>query len=93
MYVVKAGSLKSFKDRSTGEQVLGYVKEGEIVGEMAIFDKDAPKHRVATVQAIEPTLLLVIADYAILDLSRKHPEIYEKICSIICERKRKNENR
>ncbi|MDD5197254.1 MAG: cyclic nucleotide-binding domain-containing protein [Candidatus Gracilibacteria bacterium] len=87
LYVVKRGSLKAYKERSDGEKVLGYIGTGELAGEMALFDPSAPKIRIASVRAVDDTLLLVIMDYAILELSKKHPEIYGKIAQIIMKRK------
>jgi len=55
---------------------------------MALFDPAAPKIRVATVKAMEDARLVVIMDYAILELSRKHPEVYQKIAQIIMKRKK-----
>jgi hypothetical protein len=46
---------------------------------MALFDKDAPKTRLASVRAVEDTLLLVVVDYAIVELGKKHPAVYERI--------------
>lgn len=89
MYVVKGGSLKVYKERSTGSTVLGYVGPGETVGEMAIFGHE-PKVRMASVRAVEPTRLLVIVDYAILELSKKYAELYAKIDAIIERRKALN---
>ncbi len=89
MYIVKAGSLKAYKERSSGTTVLGYVGPGEMVGEMAIFGFE-PKVRMASVQAVEPTKLLVIVDYAILEISKKHVDLYAKIESIIAQRKAMN---
>lgn len=54
---------------------------------MALFDPSAPRVRIASVRAVDDTLLLVIMDYAILELSKKHPEIYGKIAQIIMKRK------
>lgn len=59
-----------------------------MAGEMALFDPDAPKKRMASVQAVDDSLLLVIMDYAILELSKKHPEIYGKISQIMMKRKK-----
>jgi CRP-like cAMP-binding protein len=88
LYIVKSGSLKVYKDRSDGERLIGYIRTNELAGEMALFDPDAPKKRMATVWAIDDTLLLVIMDYAILELSKKHTEIYEKIVEIMTKRKK-----
>jgi CRP/FNR family transcriptional regulator len=89
MYIVKGGSLKVYKDRSTGTTILGYVNAGETVGEMAVFGHE-PRIRMATVRAVEPTRLLVIVDYAIIEISRKHPELYAKISVIIRQRMEQN---
>ena len=87
LYVVKSGSLKAYRDRSDGEKVLWYIGPNELAGEMALFDPDAPKKRMASVKAVEKVLLLVIMDYAILELSKKHHEIYDKIVDIMMKRK------
>lgn len=63
---------------------------GQIVGEMALFDMLSSKKRLASVKAVEDTNLLVIADYAILELSRKHPAVYEKIDFVIKKRNAEN---
>lgn len=88
LYVVKSGLLKAYKDRSDGENLVGHIGPNELVGEMALFDPDAPKLRMATVKAVNDSLLLVIMDYAILELSQKHREIYQKIADIMMERKK-----
>lgn len=79
--------LEAYKHRSDGETILGKIMAGELAGEMALFDSSAPKIRIANVRAIEDSLLLIIMDYAILELSKKHPEIYAKIAQIIMKRK------
>ena len=93
MYIVKSGNLKAFKDRSIGEQILGYITVGEMVGEMALFDASAPKKRLASVRAVEDSFLLVIVDYAIVDLGRKHPAIHSKISEVIQARSAANESK
>ncbi len=93
MYIVKSGSLRVYLERSSGEQLLGNSYAGDMVGEMALFDDNAPKRRLATVRATEDTLLLVIVDYAIIELSKKQPKVYEKIREVINERNIQNNNR
>lgn len=88
LYVVKSGTLKAYKDRSDGEKLLGYIGINELAGEMALFDPEAPKKRMASVKAMDDVLLLVIMDYAILELSKKHQEIYQKIVDIMLKRKK-----
>jgi CRP-like cAMP-binding protein len=57
---------------------------------MALFDANAPKRRLATVKALEDSLLVVIVDYAIVELGMKHPAVHAKISDIILQRKEKN---
>ena len=57
---------------------------------MALFDANAPKRRLATVRALEDTLLVVVVDHAIVELGKKHPDVHSRISKIILERKEKN---
>jgi CRP-like cAMP-binding protein len=60
---------------------------------MAIFTKDnISSKRTASVKAVEDSTLIVIMKYAIIELSQKHENIYNKIESIIAERIRKNQS-
>ncbi len=86
--MVKSGTLKAYKERSDGEKLLGYIGTNELAGEMALFDPDAPKKRMASVKAMDDVLLLVIMDYAILELSKKHHEVYQRIVDIMLKRKK-----
>ena len=88
LYIIKSGSMKAYRDRSDGEVLVGYIWTNELVGEMALFDPAAPKKRMASVLAIDDTILLVIMDHAILELSKKDHEIYNKIAHIIVQRKK-----
>ena len=88
LYIVKSGSLKAYKERSDWEVILWYITANELAGEMAFFDASSAKKRMASIRAVEDTLVLVIMDYAILELSKKHPEMYEKIVNIMIERKK-----
>ena len=91
LYVVISGTLKVYQDRSSGVRVLGTVSVGEMVGEFALFDEaNYAKTRTATVQAEEPTSLLVIMNYSIADLAKKHSAIYQKIREILQKRKMQN---
>jgi len=91
LYIVKSGKLKVFQERSEGIRNIGEVSVDEMVGEFALFDEgNTTKTRTATVQAIEPTQLLVIMNYSIADLAKKHSNIYEKIREIVMTRKEMN---
>lgn len=87
LYIVKSGTLKAYKERSNGEQFLGEIQSNELAGEMAIFDPEFPYKRIASVSAETDVLLLVILKEAILQLSEKHPEVFEKITQIIKKRR------
>jgi CRP-like cAMP-binding protein len=87
LYIVKSGTLKAYKERSDGEKFLGEIQSNELAGEMAIFDPEFPYKRVASVSAVTDALLLVILKEAIMQLSTKHPEIFEKITKIIKKRR------
>ena len=90
MYGVKSWLLNVYRERSVWDQILWKISSGEIVWEMALFDEDAPKRRLATVRALEDTHLVVIVDYAIVELWKKHPRVHARIRDIILERKQKN---
>lgn len=90
MYAVKSGNLRAYRERSSGDQILGNILPGEIVGEMALFDANAPKKRLASIKAMEDTLLVVIVDYAIVELEKKHPLVHAKIAKVIEARKQAN---
>jgi len=91
MYIVKEGLLQAVQHRSDGIRVLGNVSSGEMVGELALFDEgNITKTRTAAVVAVEPTVLLVIMNYSIADLAKKHVEIYEKIKEIVRRRRAQN---
>ena len=85
MYVVKNGLLQA----STYEKILGTIQSGEIVGEMAVFNE--PQHRMASVKALQKSDLIVIISYSLEQLVKKHPNIVQKIQTVIEERKKKNE--
>ena len=85
MYVVKNGLLQAY----TYEKILGTIQSGEIVGEMAVFNE--PQHRMASVKALQKSDLIVIISYSLEQLVKKHPNIVQKIQTVIEERKKKNE--
>ena len=92
LYILKSGKLKVFKERSDWKKTLWFTEIWEMVWEMAIFDSInwIPKKRMASVIAEENSVLLVIMNYSIVELSKKHSDIYEKIIKIIEKRKQLN---
>lgn len=91
MYIVKEGTLQAIQHRSDGIRVLWNIGTGELVWELALFDEgNITKTRTASVIAVEPSVLLVIMNYSIADLAKKHNEIYEKIKEIVRQRRAQN---
>jgi CRP-like cAMP-binding protein len=45
---------------------------------------------MASVKALEDSELIVIMNYSIIDLSKKHKNIYDKIINIISQRRSQN---
>lgn len=90
LYVVKSWRLKVYQNKIEWEIVLGYVEAWEFVWEMAFFDWNNTKKRMASVRSIEDTQLIVIMNSSMEELARKNKEIFDKIVNIIQTRKIKN---
>jgi ActR/RegA family two-component response regulator len=66
IYIVKKGLLRATRRDSTGApRMLGEIREGEFVGEMAYFNEEA---RMATVEAVQDSELIEI-----------QPAVFEKV--------------
>ncbi len=88
MYIVKTWKMKAYRERNWVEQTLWHISSWEFVWEMAFFDwNDVPKTRMATVRATEDSNVVVIMNYSIIDLAKKHKEIFDKIVKTIDLRK------
>ncbi|MEI8345996.1 MAG: cyclic nucleotide-binding domain-containing protein [Pseudomonadota bacterium] len=57
MYYVQSGSLAVIKRKGAGEQIIGNIYGGELVGEISFLDK---KPRSATVKALSDCELIAI---------------------------------
>lgn len=91
LYIVKKWKLIAYRKIIEWDKTLGYIEAWEFVWEMAFFDREnTPKKRMASVKALEDTILIVIMNYSITDLATKRKDIYDKIDNIIKERKLKN---
>jgi CRP-like cAMP-binding protein len=55
---------------------------------MALFEEN--KKRMASARAIKDTVIIVLLDFALKEITNKHPEILEKIKNIIENRKEEN---
>ncbi len=56
-YLINSGAIKLYKMESGKQEVLGYMKPGQVLGEMAIIT-GAP--RTASAEALETTEVLVV---------------------------------
>lgn len=89
MYIIKSGSFNITKDINWKETSIWKVIAEEILWEMAIFSETTAK-RMATSTALEDSTLIVLLNFSIKELTKKYPELLEKIRNIIEERNIKN---
>jgi len=69
-FIIESGSVKIVVKDGDQEQVLGIASNGDVVGEMALFD-DAP--RSANVVALEPTRARRMTREGLAELMQKDP--------------------
>lgn len=86
MYYLNTGSLAIFKRKGNGEQQIGTIYSGELVGEMSFLDKQP---RSATVKAITECELVVIKGEKLEELLDKLPKWYRVLLITLTERLRK----
>lgn len=84
MYIVKSWNLEVY----SWEKILWVVNAWEFVWEMSLFNSN--KVRSASVKALTDTSLIVLISFSIENLSKKHPEIMEKIKEVISRRNEMN---
>ncbi len=86
MYYLNQGSLAIFKRKGNGEQQIGTIYSGELVGEMSFLDKQP---RSATVRAITECELVIIKGDKLEELLDKLPKWYRVLLVTLTERLRK----
>ncbi len=87
-YVIVGGLVKIYKMTPEGEEVnLALLGEGEIVGEMSLFNQVV---RSATVEAVRETLVLDIDGRSFRELIEKKPKIAVGILNVVIQRLIKN---
>lgn len=86
MYILKSWLLEVYNY----EKVIWTISPWDLVWEMAIFS--AHKTRTASVKAVEDSTVITLLSFSIDELSRKHPEIMEKIKKVIEKRKEQNQH-
>ncbi len=88
MYLISKWKIEVFNIKYYEEVVLGYIESEGILWEMAIFWEK--KKRMASARAVTDSTLIVLLEFSIEQLTKKHPDILIKIKEII--EKRKNQN-
>ena len=84
MYILKEGNIEITRSIKWWKIVLWEVHAEEILWEMALFwDRNK---RMATAVALTDCTLITILSFSINDLTKKHPELLEKIKLIINDR-------
>jgi CRP-like cAMP-binding protein len=89
MYVIQLGKVRISKNTPTGEVVLADLGQGEIFGEMALFDK---MPRSATATALEESRILSVDRKKFFSSVSRDPTLAFKILQSMSERTRKINN-
>ena len=84
LYLVSKGSLQIIIDNETNKEIIVYtIMQGDIVGEMTLFDDSA---RSATVVALEECRLYKIRDSKFIELMNVYPAIAINLSRILIDR-------
>jgi CRP-like cAMP-binding protein len=81
MYMIVTGKVKVHD----GDELLKELGDHEVVGELAAL---SPAKRIASVTALEETLLLKISSNTIYDLMEIQTELAKGIIQVLCQRER-----
>lgn len=81
MYIIVTGKVKVHD----GDKTLAVLGEREVVGELAALSSE---ERIASVSAMEDTLLLNITQPALYDLMELHVGLAKEIINVLCQRVR-----
>jgi len=85
-YAVESGGLKATRLSPDGmEQLIALFSDGEVIGEMAIFD-DCP--RSATITALKPTNVIFCSRDAFFEYANENPEVYRHMLGVMAGRLR-----
>jgi NTE family protein len=91
LHFVLSGSLGAFKTMASGEKrLLGYIRAGEPVGEMALV---AGEPHSAAVYAVRDTELLRLSRAAFSRLVRAHPSLMQNLARVMLFRARQGRRR
>ena len=89
MYLLKQWKIEIFTNKDNKEIILWYIEAEDILWEMAIFWNT--HNRTASARVIEDSVIIVLLEFSIQELTKNHPEILEKIKEIIKKREEDNE--
>ena len=85
-YAVEVGGLKATRLSPAGmQQLIALFSEGEVIGEMAIFDEFP---RSATITALKPTKVMFCSRKAFFDYADENPAIYRHMLTMMAGRLR-----
>ncbi len=85
-YAVEHGGLKATRLSQDGmEQLIALFSDGEVIGEMAIFDEFP---RSATITALKPTSVVFCSRDAFFDFANETPAIYRHMLGVMARRLR-----
>jgi NTE family protein len=91
LYVVLSGALAAFEhDSKGGNRLLGYIRAGEPVGEMAMI---AGHRHTASVYAIRDSELVRLPKRVFERLVREHPSMMQTLAQVILTRARSDRRR
>ena len=87
LYVLIKGKLAAATQHKSVEKVIGFIRPGEVVGELNIFS-NAP--RSASVKAIHPSIVLRLSHEDFQSLCYKNPKILWEVSQLIARRSQSN---
>jgi CRP/FNR family transcriptional regulator, cyclic AMP receptor protein len=83
MFAIQKGEVEVVRERDDGEFRVAVLGEGDIFGEMAIFEKEA---RSATVRALGEARLLTIDKKTFLRRVQQDPSLAFNVARMMCHR-------
>lgn len=85
-YIVRSGSVKVTRRNTDGRAItLAELRQGQIFGELALFDGET---RSATVEALEPATVVALLSGDVRRTLSQHPEIAVKMLAGLADRLR-----
>lgn len=81
MFIVLEGHLKVHN----GDKILAELKTFDFFGELAMLSSEV---RLASVTALEPSVLIEVTKENLYSTMSKHQELYEEVIGVLCKRSR-----